>query len=203
MRTTPTTDTDTPTDPGPTHAGRSTRRRLATPRRAVAFAAWSVVIAGACLLLAPTLLGFDRYVIVGGSMEPTFDRGSVVFAREVPVDELAEGDVITYMPPAGSGVSQLVTHRIVEIGRAEDGSAVFRTKGDANEGADPWTFQLTDDHQNVVEHSVPLLGHVLIGLADPATRMVVIGLPAALVAVGALAELVGFSFRRRLSPSAT
>ena len=50
------------------------------------------------------------------------------------------GDVITYRPPAGSGPAGLVTHRIVAITTDEAGRRTFRTKGDANDVADPWTF---------------------------------------------------------------
>ncbi len=41
--------------------------------------------------------------------------------------------MITYQPPASSGgVTTLVTHRIIAIGRSPEGEQVLRTKGDAN-----------------------------------------------------------------------
>jgi signal peptidase len=60
-----------------------------------------------CLLLAATLLipatlGFQRYVIVSGSMTGTYDRGSIVYDKEVPVSDLKVGDPITYAPPPGA-----------------------------------------------------------------------------------------------------
>lgn len=165
--------------------------------RVVGALGWLVVLAGIGLLLVPTLLGFDRYVIVSGSMQPNLHRGSVVFAKPVPVDELSVGDVITYTPPAGSGVSTLVTHRIsAVIADAETGAPTFRTKGDANPGEDPWTFQLDQADQNVMSFSVPVVGYAFIALADPDLRVLVVGVPAALIALIALVDVIGISLGR-------
>lgn len=141
--------------------------------------------------LAPTLLGYERYVITGGSMSGTFEKGSIAFEKPVPVDQLRLGDVITYQPPADSGVATLVTHRIVSIKALETGGLQFRTKGDANEAVDPWSFQLSQAEQPVVEHTVPWLGHAFIALADREVRMIAIGVPAGLIALLSLAELAG------------
>ena len=69
----------------------------------------------AALMFVPGLLGLDRYVITGGSMSGTFERGALVFERQVPVSDLRVGDIITYLPPSESGLTELVTHRIVSI----------------------------------------------------------------------------------------
>jgi signal peptidase I len=166
-------------------------------RRIARLAGWATVIAGGLLLVVPVLLGLDRYVITGASMSPTIERGSVVFAEDVPASELVVGDVITYVPPAGSGTTQLVTHRIVDISVDGDGVRTFRTKGDANTSVDPWTFQLTAERQNRVRGSVPFVGHLLLLLASPRNRMLVIGIPAAVVAGRALLDLLAASRTRR------
>jgi signal peptidase len=84
----------------------------------------------------------------------------------------------------------LVTHRIVSIRPGEDGRPLLRTKGDANDSIDPWRFSLTGSGQPVVRHTVPYVGHGFIALADRDTRMLVIGVPAALIALLALRDLV-------------
>jgi signal peptidase len=139
--------------------------------------------------LAPAAFGFERYVITGGSMSGTFEKGAIAFEKRIPVEDLAVGDVITYQPPADSGVANLVTHRIVTAGTTDSGARLFRTQGDANPDPDPWTFQLTDGTQPVVEHTVPLVGWVMVGLADREIRMIAIGIPAALIALASLLEL--------------
>ena len=122
------------------------------------------------LLVLPAALGWQRYVIVSGSMTGTYDRGSLVLDDVVPVASLREGDVITYRPPVGSGPAGLVTHRIAAITTDKLGRRSFRTKGDANEAADPWTFQLPKGEQARVRMGVPYVGFALaaLGQARPA-----------------------------------
>jgi signal peptidase I len=152
---------------------------------------WTVLIVAALVMVVPTLLGFDRYVIVSGSMHPVLDRGSVVYSKPVPTEELEVGDVITYLPPVESGVGHLVTHRIATITKDAEGARVFRTKGDANPGMDPWVFQLDTAEQNTMRFHLPVLGYALIWLANPHLRIYVIGIPAAVIALQALLELLG------------
>jgi signal peptidase len=141
------------------------------------------------VLVIPALLGLQRYVIVSGSMTGTYDRGSLVLDEVVPVASLRVGDVITYRPPAGSGPSGLVTHRIVSIGRDRTGARSYRTKGDANASADPWTFGLRSRTQARVRAGVPYAGFAVAALSDRRWRMLVVGIPAALIALMALAGL--------------
>ena len=184
-----------PTISAPTTSRLGRAAALRSVRRLGTVAGWVVVILGALLLLVPALLGLERYVIVGGSMEPTIHKGSVVFDEDVPVSELAIGDVITYVPPPSTGVSRFVTHRIVRIAPAEDGGRWFRTKGDANAAPDPWRFQLAAPRQNRVRASVPYVGYVITWLSVPRNRMLLIGIPAACIALRALRDLLGL--RRR------
>jgi signal peptidase len=167
---------------------RGFRVAAGTLNTVVALAAVVVVLAGAAWIL-PSALGYDRYVITGGSMSGTFEKGSVVFTRPVKEEDLEVGDVVTYVPPADSGVTTLVTHRIHDI-RTRNGVPSFRTQGDANADPDPWRFSLDADTQPVVSFHVPVVGHALIALADRDTRVLLIGIPAGVVALIALAQLV-------------
>ena len=112
-------------------------RMFSSAGRIASGAALVVATLAAALVLAPAVLGWERYAIVSGSMSGTYDQGSLVLAEVVSVADLKVGDVITYTPPRGSGPDGLVTHRIASIGRDERGGRVFRTKGDANPVADP------------------------------------------------------------------
>src|SRR3954451_18564656 len=146
-------------------------------------------LALAVAVLVPALLGFQRYVITSGSMTGTYDRGSLVSARVVPPASLKVGDVITYDPPAVAGPAGLVTHRIVSIQPQPNGTRVFRTKGDANPVKDPWTFTLQNRTQARVAFHMPYVGFALAALADRTLRMLIIGIPALLVALSVLARL--------------
>jgi signal peptidase len=104
----------------------------------------------------------------------------------VPVSQLKVGDVITYLPPTGD---HLITHRIAWIGHDPSGARVFRTKGDANPVADPWTFRLDRPEQARVRFGVPYAGHALLALGRRDVRMALITFPAVLIAFFNLAGL--------------
>jgi signal peptidase I len=142
-------------------------------------AALLAAVVVAALVLIPGLFGWQRYVIVSGSMTGTYDRGSLVWDEVVPVGDLQVGDVITYMPPAGD---HLITHRISWIGHDASGARAYRTKGDANPVADPWTFRLDHPKQARVRFGVPYVGFALAALGRRDVRMALIGLPAGAIA---------------------
>jgi len=167
---------------------KSPRQRLGT---ALATALCAMCLSLAGLMLLPGLLGYQRYVITSGSMTGTYDRGSIVFDDVVPVSDLRVGDAITYTPPPGSGPTGRITHRIVWIGSDQFGRPALSTQGDANESADPWTFTLDGQSQARVAFHVPYVGYVLSALAIRQARMLLIGLPALLIAVA-----IVLSFRR-------
>ena len=176
---------------------RSPRQRFGTVL-ATALCAACLGLAG--LMLLPGLLGYQRYVITSGSMTGTYDRGSIVFDDVVSVSDLRVGDAITYTPPPGSGPSGRITHRIVWIGSDQFGRSALRTQGDANESADPWTFTLDGQTQARVAFHVPYVGYVLSALAIRQARMLLIGLPALLIAV---AIVLGFRRDVRKAAMAT
>ena len=130
--------------------------------------------------LAPSIFGYQRYVLVGHSMEPTIKRGSLVYDRIVPTAELRVHDVITYVPP---GSTLPVTHRIARRERQPDGRIVFRTKGDNNPAEDLRPFTLDRPTQTRFAFAVPYAGYLFIALASQQARMVLLVLPALLLAL--------------------
>lgn len=149
-----------------------------------------VLLAFGALVGVPTILGYQTYAITTGSMTGTADPGSLVISDQVPVVDLVIGDVITYVPPVESGIEHHVTHRLVEIDVQDDGTRLMRTKGDANDVADPWTFILDDEVQSRMRAAIPFAGRPVLAMADRQVRMLVIGLPAAVIALLAVAEIV-------------
>ena len=150
-----------------------------------------IVAAGLCLaatMLLPAAFGYQRYVITSGSMTGTYDRGSIVFDRTVPTSSLRVGDVITYSPPASSGVDGLITHRIISVDDHGKGAVSYRTKGDANPNADPWRFKLDQPTQAAVAFAIPYIGYGVAALSMLPIRLIIIGLPALLIAVALIAR---------------
>jgi signal peptidase I len=145
------------------------------------------IVAAMAITFVPSLLGYQRYVLVGHSMEPNIHRGSLVFDEIVNVSDLRKGDVITYVPP---GNTEPVTHRLIsrKVGK-KGGSPIFRTKGDNNDVADPRKFQLSKPTQARFAFSVPYVGWLFIALGNPKARFILLAIPALLIALSMLAGL--------------
>ncbi len=140
-----------------------------------------------CTLVLPALLGLQRYVVTGGSMSGTIPKGAVIYSRVTPVDQLQAGDIITFHPP---GHGEAVTHRIIAIESGPDGARAYRTKGDANTVADPWNpITLNGPEQARYVFQIPLYGFVLAALGVREARLLLIGLPAVVIAVSLLGSL--------------
>lgn len=180
---------------------RATRGAL---RAGVGLLLLAVLLLAAAMLVAP-LLGYQRYVVTGGSMEGTIDRGSLVYAKQVPVESLGAGDVITYDPPVGAAPRGNVTHRIVWMGTDEHGNRAFRTRGDANPAPDPWKFVLDKPTQARVAWHLPYAGYGFAALDLRWARMLLLGLPALLVGAHMLVRLwreSGEQLRRQAAETA-
>ena len=80
---------------------------------------------------------------------------------------------------------------------------VFRTNGDANTVADPWTFTLPGKTQARVVTGVPYMGFALAALSERKLRMVLVGIPALLIALIALGGLWRDTGREAQERSAT
>jgi signal peptidase len=159
---------------------------LPLARRAFGVVLTAVALILACAVLVPALLGYQRYVITSGSMTGTYDRGSLVFDKVVPTSDLHAGDVITFRPPGHAG---LVTHRIHTL-TAVGGKRVLTTKGDANRAPDAWgKISLGEAKQARVAFHIPYLGYAIAALSERWLRMLLIGIPALLIALSTLAGL--------------
>jgi signal peptidase I len=147
-----------------------------------------LTVAAVAVTFLPGLLGYQRYVLVGSSMEPTIHRGSLVFDEVVPVAQLRKGDVITYVPP---GRSQPVTHRLISVKHPKQlkGRALFRTQGDNVPDPDMRPFTLDKPTQARYSFAVPYLGWVFIGLGTPQMRLFLLVVPALLIALAMVARL--------------
>jgi signal peptidase len=123
-----------------------------------------VVAPVSILVLLPTGLGLQRYVVSGSSMAGdrpgSIARGSLVLERLVPVDDLRPGDVITFRAP-GPGGRGPVTHRVVSVGL--DG---IRTQGDADPEPDPWLLRPARPVVPRVVWTVPGVGYAYLALGD-------------------------------------
>lgn len=99
------------------------------------------------------------YAVITDSMSPVFNKGDIVFVKEVDFNSLNEDDIVTVEFQDGSGY---FTHRITSI---DYEAGMFRTKGDANESEDPQP-SMAEQIKGKVWYSVPLLGYISIFISS-------------------------------------
>ena len=111
-----------------------------------------LMTAAALIFLVPRF-GWRVDAVFSGSMEPQLKVGGMVVTRPVAAEEIKAGDIITFYSPQGG---QLTSHRVMAV---EDGSSFyFRTKGDANEDADPFIVP-AENVVGKVRFHIPYLGY--------------------------------------------
>jgi signal peptidase len=147
-----------------------------------------LAFAAVAVTFLPSLWGYERYVLVGSSMEPNIHKGSLIFDEIVPVSELRRGDVITYVPP---GRTQPVTHRIISVKHPKQlhGRPLFRTQGDNVAKPDMRAFTLDKPTQARYSFAVPYLGWLYVALGTPQLRLILLVVPALLIALAMVARL--------------
>ena len=102
------------------------------------------------VLLAPHF-GWRADTVLSGSMEPALPVGCVQVTKPVKPENIKVGNIITFRSPT---TGKLTSHRVVAV--EEGQSYQYRTKGDANEDADPYSVTA----QNVVGRVCFKLSHV-------------------------------------------
>ncbi len=159
------------------------------------------IAAFALLAVGPRLLGYQTSTMLTGSMAPLINPGDVVVTVPVPVTDLRVGDVITYHIPVED--QRVETHRITELSTTVDGRTAVQTKGDANNGKDPWVAILPGTAVDRHVMTIPHLGTVIRALREPAVRNALMyGAPAILV-VGLLASIWGKDPKKQQNESGT
>lgn len=125
----------------------------------------------ACVLLAvalaaPRVLGHTPFVVLSGSMEPTYPVGSLVYVRSVDASELRVGDPVTFTL---EGREAVATHRVIEV---DAESASLRTQGDANDEPDGSPVQFASVIGSPA-FCVPLVGYAVSWVSRPPGLFVV------------------------------
>lgn len=159
-------------------------RRLGT---LVALALFGIVLIVFIASAVPQLVGADHsYVVLSDSMSPEINAGALVFVGEVSPDSIQTGDVITYVDRS-RGESRRVTHRVVGI-ETQDGQRAFRTKGDANEEADPGLVAASSVI-GAVQFHLPLVGYAINIARSPLGLIALVVIPAILLIATELRDL--------------
>jgi signal peptidase len=163
---------------------RLARRMLAGLQIAAALALLALVV----LLLAgtaPSVLGYESFVVYSGSMEPAIMTGDIAVVGPVKAGQLKVGDVITFRTPANPEV--VVTHRLVMLETDPAGHLMFQTKGDANDIVDQVQVEQSALLGRVV-YSLPRLGYMVDFSKRTEGKFLFIALPGLLLGADYLRE---------------
>lgn len=124
-------------------------------------------------------------VVTSGSMAPTIATGDAVVTVDAPPEAIGVGDVIAFH---GYGRERLTTHRV--ISRHEvDGRLHFRTQGDANATPDA-NLAPAEGVAGRVAMTLPAAGRPLLALTSPTARMLLLVLPAVVIAALEVRDLL-------------
>ncbi|UXM91514.1 signal peptidase I [Paenarthrobacter sp. JL.01a] len=139
------------------------------------------------LAIGPRVLGYQTSTMLTGSMSPLINPGDVVVTVPTPIQDVKAGDIITYHIPVED--QRVETHRIVEITTTADGGVAVQTKGDANNGLDPWIATLQGKTVDKQVATIPYVGNAIRALREPMVlNTLMYGAPALLV-IGMLASI--------------
>ena len=149
----------------------------------------TTVLIGLMMILAILLwgfrfMGYEVLVVQSGSMEPAYHVGSLVYVKQVDVQELKSGDVITF--ELGSGVRG--THRIVEV-LGERDNISFRTKGDNNDYADANPIR-PEAIVGQVKFTIPYLGYLVAYIQQPTGKFAAASVAAFVLLLTILPEII-------------
>jgi signal peptidase len=142
-------------------------------------------------------LGLNFFAVTSGSMEPTIPTGALLSAGQLPVEQLKEGDIITYRKiNSESGQPVVITHRIHKLEKTESTQKVaddqgntvdkkvveyaINTKGDANSIPDGYQVLPTEIIGKYSWH-IPWLGFVTSYAQSPTGFVLMVVIPAAIL----------------------
>lgn len=80
--------------------------------------------------------GKSVFRVVTGSMEPEIPVGALLLAEREDITNIRKGDVVCFRSQQPGMLGMIITHRVVEVYQAPDGSPLLQTKGDANLSVD-------------------------------------------------------------------
>jgi signal peptidase len=150
----------------------------------VALVALAAALAAA---VVPRAFGYGTLVVHGASMGDTAPMGSLVIARWTAAQDVALGDVIVVQEETADGPGHPMIHRVVALDE-ENGQVLVRTKGDVNRTADP-NLYILPDRVMVPAHTLPYLGYVASFAMTPLGWVLLVILPALVLALLALRSI--------------
>lgn len=133
----------------------------------------------------PSVGPYRLYVVLSGSMSPTFDTGSIIGVKQIKPEMVQAGDVVTFKSPEDP--EKVITHRVVSV-ETRNGQLQFITRGDANNANDqvplPAAYLIGKE-----QFAIPYGGYVTNFASSKKGLLILIVVPALLVIAGEMRTL--------------
>ncbi len=120
----------------------------------------------------PSFFGWKPFIVMSGSMQAELCVGDVAIIKEVDTDSLKVGDIIAYQ----ESKDFIITHRIIEEIKDEDGNRKFITKGDNNNEADSKQVSMEQVEGKYIT-KISKIGSVLLFIQTPIGTVVSVSIP--------------------------
>lgn len=151
-------------------------------------------LAAIVLIVVPFLTGSQTYSVLTNSMAPSYPPGTFLVVKPTEFDDLQVGDVVTYQ--LESGRPEVVTHRVVSVAAAQDGSRRLITQGDNNDLADPEPVMPIQVRGELL-YAVPYVGFLANALGQTDRSGIITVLAVALIGWGLFTMVRGALTARR------
>ncbi|SFL88071.1 signal peptidase I SipW [Salibacterium qingdaonense] len=127
---------------------------------------------------SPSAMGYEIKSVLSGSMEPTFQTGSIIAIKPTEENgtEYQDGDIITFQQDQET----LVTHRIIGVNETND-QIVYETKGDNNDAADMDPVLDTNVVGEYTGFTIPYVGYFIEFANSPTGALVLLVTPGVII----------------------
>lgn len=127
----------------------------------------------------PELFGYQIKTVLSGSMEPTFQTGSIIATKALDdKTTLKVNDIITYKEDE----QNIVTHRIIDVIKNGD-SIMYKTKGDNNEDEDTNPVLSENVVAKYTGFTIPFIGYFLDFASKPIGTAILLIVPGLLLLI--------------------
>ena len=120
----------------------------------------------------PSFFGWKPFIVLSGSMETQIMTGDIAVVKEIDTNNLKENDIIAFK----DNEDIIITHRIVEIIREDDGKVKYKTKGDNNNIEDDG-YVYPEQVEGIYKFRVGKLGNLSLFIQTPVGMVVCISIP--------------------------
>ena len=120
----------------------------------------------------PSFFGWKPFIVLSGSMETQIMTGDVVVVKEIDAKKLKENDIIAFKEDNNI----VITHRIIEIIKDENGDTKYKTKGDNNNEEDDG-FVRPEQIEGIYKFRIGKIGDLALFVQTPVGMVICISIP--------------------------